>query len=173
MNNLIPSIQTQRLLLRPLLSTDADALHRIYQEEGVLQYFPSQVPPPIDRVLRFIDGQQAHWQKFGYGNWGIVPQGANEVIGWVGLQYLPELAETEVGFLFGRAYWGKGYATETALASLQYGFEQCGLAQIIALVAPDNLASRRVIEKIGMADVETLSLWGMELMRHRIERKAA
>ena len=146
-------------------------LHRIYQSEGVLRYFPIPASPPLEKVQRFVAGQQAHWEQHGYGNWGILPDGEHEIIGWAGLQYLPELDETEVGFLLDRPFWGKGYATEAALASLDFGFEHFNLDHIIALVHPDNFASRRVIEKCGMSYVETLPLWGVELMRYRIEHK--
>jgi RimJ/RimL family protein N-acetyltransferase len=99
---------------------------------------------------------------------GILPDGEQEIIGWAGLQSLPELDETKVGFLLERPFWGKGYATEAALASLRFGFENYYLDRIIALVHPDNLASRRVIEKCGMVYVENLSLWGIELVRYCI-----
>jgi RimJ/RimL family protein N-acetyltransferase len=168
MSNQIPTLQTGRLTLRPLQPTDAEVLHRIYQSEDVLQYFPNPTPPALEKVQRFLAGQQAHWEKYGYGNWGILPEGEKEIVGWAGLQFLLELNETEVGFLLDRPFWGKGYATEAALASLRFGFENFSLDHIIALVHPDNLASRRVIEKCGMIYVETLSLWGMELMRHKI-----
>ena len=87
------------------------------------------------------------------------------MIGWAGLQYLPELEVTEVGFLLDRSWWGKGYATEAARAALQFGFEDFKLKQIIALVHPENLASQRVIEKLGMMYESTIALWGIDLMR--------
>jgi ribosomal-protein-alanine N-acetyltransferase len=161
-----PSIQTPGLILRPLRPSDAEVLYRIYQTEGVLHYFPNPTPPPLERVQRFIAGQQAHWEKHGYGNWGVLPEGEKEIIGWAGLQFLPELNETEVGFLLDRPFWGKGYATAAARASLDFGFEHFMLDHIIALVHPDNLASRRVIEKCSMTYVETLLLWGIELRRY-------
>lgn len=164
------SIKTARLALRPLKQTDGRVLHQIYQSEGVLRYFPNPAPPDLDKVLRFIAAEQAHWEKFGYGNWGILPEGESDIIGWAGLQYLAELDETEVGFLLDRPWWGKGYATEAAKASIRFGFEHCGLDHIIALVHPDNLASQRVIEKCEMHYVDRLHLWGIELMRHRIDR---
>src|SRR5512136_1050757 len=165
-----PSVKTPRLLLRPLQPADAAVLHRINQSEGVLRYFPNPTPPPLDKVQRFIAGQQAHWEKYGYGNWGILPAGEKEIVGWAGLQFLPELNETEVGFLLDRPFWGKGYATEAARASLDFGFEHFDLDHIIALVHPDNVASRRVIEKCGLIYVDTLSLWGENLMRHSLVR---
>ncbi len=166
----IPTIQTARLTLRPLLPEDAESLHHIYLSEGVLRYFPNPIPPPLDKVERFIAGQSEHWEHYGYGDWAVVLSSGQMMIGWAGLQYLPELGETEVGFLFNRPYWGKGYATEAALAALSFGFERLSLEQIIALVHPGNLASRRVIEKCGLRHKENITLWGIELMRFRIER---
>jgi RimJ/RimL family protein N-acetyltransferase len=164
---IIPTLQTERMTLRPLAPTDAAVLHRIYQTEGVLQYFPFTTPPPLESLQRFILGQQKHWEKHGYGNWGLLPAGESEIIGWAGLQYLPELDETEVGFLLDRPFWGRGYATQTAKLSLDFGFQHFNFDHVIALVHEDNLASRRVIEKCGMTYVDTLALWGMQLMRHR------
>ena len=167
-----PSIRTERLTLRQLVTTDAQVLHRIYQSEGVLRYFPNPNPPVLEKVERFINGQKAQWDQHGYGNWGILPDGEHEIIGWAGLQYVPELDETEVGFLLDRPAWGKGYATEAAKASVHFGFEHFSLEHIIALVHPDNLASRRVIEKSGMAYRDSFTLWGISLMRYRIDKTA-
>jgi RimJ/RimL family protein N-acetyltransferase len=169
----IPSLQTSHLKLQPLKYEDAEVLHRIYQSEGILQYFPNPNPPPLEKVQQFITGQHTHWDEHNYGNWGILPEDGCKVIGWAGLQYLPELDETEVGFLLDRPWWGKGYATEAALASLQFGFKHIGLDHIIALVHPGNLASQRVLIKCGMIYMETLSLWGIKLMRCRIENSVS
>jgi [ribosomal protein S5]-alanine N-acetyltransferase len=167
-----PSLNIRGLTLRLLQAADAVTLHRIYQAEGVLRYFPNPAAPPLEKVERFIANQQAHWEKYGYGNWGLLPDGKAEIIGWAGLQYLPELDETEVGFLLDRSFWGKGFATDAALASLRFGFENFELSHIIALVHPENRASRRVIEKCGMAYVDSLALWGIELMRYRVDKEA-
>jgi len=85
---------------------------------------------------------------------------------------LPELNETEVGFLLDRPFWGRGYATEAALASLRFGFEQLGLNLIIALVYADNLASRRVIEKCGLTCMEAIFIWNAELLRYKKDSPA-
>ena len=167
----IPTIQTSRLTLRLLQPTDAVMLHRIYQTDEVLRFFPNPNPPPLDKVERFIAGQQEQWETRGYGNWGILPNEEREVIGWVGLQFLPELNETEVGYLLDKPFWGKGLATEAASASLQFGFEHFDFPYVIALVHPENMASRRVLEKCGMTYTETISIWGMELLRHTVGKR--
>ena len=169
MELIFPSLRISSITLRPLQPEDADVLYCIYQSEGVLRFFPNPIPPPLEKVQRFIHAQRAHWETHGYGNWGVLLDGSDELIGWAGLQYLPELDETEVGFLLDRAFWGKGYATEAAQASIKFGFDRFELDHIIALVHPDNLASWRVIEKCGMTYIETLSLWGIELNRFRVD----
>lgn len=166
----IPILTTAHLTLRPLQSEDAVTLHRIYQTEGVLRYFPNPNPPPLEKVESFIATQQDHWKTYGYGNWAIVPGEEREIIGWAGLQFLPELNETEVGYLLDQPFWGKGYATEAARASLQFGFDQFAFSYLIALVHPENIGSRRVLEKCGMRYMETIHLWGIDLMRYHRER---
>jgi ribosomal-protein-alanine N-acetyltransferase len=159
------TIQTARLTLHLLKHEDCSSLYKIYQSDGVLEYFPNPFPPSMEKVERFIAMQQKHWQEFGYGNWVMMIGEKSEIIGWAGLQYVPELDETEVGYLLDRSYWGRGFATEAAQASLQFGFERHNLDHVIALVHPKNLASIRVIEKCSMKYQDTLELWGIKLMR--------
>jgi ribosomal-protein-alanine N-acetyltransferase len=166
----IPSIRTPRLTLRPLIPIDAEILYNIYQVEGVLNYFPNPKPPPLENVHRFIHSQESHWEHYNYGNWGILPDKEQSIIGWAGLQFLAETKEIEVGYLLNCSFWGHGYATESALASLAYGFNQIKIDQIIALVHPENKASRRVIEKCGMSWVDLTNYFGINLMRYRITR---
>lgn len=168
----IPTLKTPQLTLRPLRLEDAPILHRINQVEGVLRYFPNPTPPPLERVERFISSQLAHWQQHGYGNWAVVPEGEAQMAGWAGLQYLPETGETEVGYLLDRPFWGRGYATQAALAAVRDGFSRLGLNGITGLVHPDNLASRRVLEKCGMRFLELKEYFGVELCRYRVEKDA-
>ncbi len=93
-------------------------------------------------------------------------------MGWDGLEYLPELRETEVAYLLSRTVWGRGFATEAARAAVRFGFESCGLAQIVGLVHPQNTGSVRVLEKCGMTFADRVTLWGMEMRRYRVERTA-
>jgi len=170
---MIPTIHTERLTLRPLTLDDTETLHRIYQTENILQYFPPTPPPTHERIQRFIERQQEHWERDGNGNWGFVPKGESQVIGWVGLTFIPELNETEVGYLLDKPYWSKGFATEAARASIRFGFEDRTLDHIIALVHTDNMGSRRVIEKCGMTYEETIHIWGIDLRKNRIDANKA
>jgi ribosomal-protein-alanine N-acetyltransferase len=166
----IPTITTTRLILRAFTEEDAEPLHHILGEAGVLRYFPNPNPPSLDRVQSLIARQLAHWQEHGYGWWATVLRESRTLIGWCGLQFLPEFVKTEVAYLLGKPYWGKGLSTEAARAAVQFGFETLELESILAIVHVDNVASRRVIEKLEMAFIEQIPLWGMECYRYKVER---
>jgi len=168
-----PTITTERLILRPFVEADAGPLTRILNETDILRYFPNPDPPPLERVQRLVARQIAHWDEHGFGWWAVEPRqphGGLELIGWNGLQFLPETGEIEVGYLLSEAYWGKGFATEGGLASLQFGFGVLGLESIIAIVHPDNKASKRVIEKLGMSLIDRNNYFGMDCLRYILDR---
>jgi RimJ/RimL family protein N-acetyltransferase len=166
---IFPVLETDRLILRPLTTGDVLPLHRILNEEDILHYFPNPASPSVERVEKLIGRQLAHWEEHGMGWWGVVPQGQEELIGWSGLQFLPETDEVEVGYLLSRAYWGKGLATEAAKAALTFGFQTLGLTQIVGLVHPQHIASQRVLEKAGLTFVNRAEYFGMAMLRYAIE----
>ena len=163
--NHISTITTSRLTLRPFTQDDDKYLHRIMNQPDILQYFPRTDPPDLERVQKIIEHQLTHWEEHRLGWWAVVPQGQTELIGWNGLQYLPETDEVEVGYLLSKQFWGLGYATEGAKASLEFGFEKLGLEQIIGLTHPENMASQNVLKKCGMRYMEQKEYFGMQLFR--------
>jgi len=158
------------LTLRPFVEDDVDPLHRVMGDREVLRYFPSSDPPSRERIERLIEFQLEHWEKHGYGWWAVVlraeQRAALPLIGWAGLQYLPETDETEVGYLLGKPYWGRGLATEAARESVRFGFEDLGIETIVGVVHPENIASQRVLEKAGLSFVEEASYFGMDVRRY-------
>ena len=166
----IPTKETPRLRLRAFRDTDAEALHQIVNEENVLRYFPNPGPRSLDWSHKLIAYQLNHWQDHGHGWWAVDYLATGELIGWNGLQYLPETEEVEIGYLLARPFWGQGLATEGARVGLQFGFEDLALAQIIAIVHPGNRASQRVIEKLGMAFVDPNHYFGIDVYRYTLER---
>lgn len=164
----IPTLTTARLILRPFAAEDAGPLQRILAQDQILRYFPRPDPPDRARVERLIDGQLQHWEEHGLGWWAVELAGSGELLGWCGLQHLPETSEVEVGYLLGRPHWGQGLATEAARASLRWGFETHGLRSITGIVHPENAASRRVLEKAGLAFVNEAEYFGMAVCRYVI-----
>src|SRR4029450_9744224 len=91
-----------------------------------------------------------HGEAFGYSLWAVIDKTNLAFLGHCGLVPTQNSSEVEVPSAFGKAFWGQGYAPEAARASLRFGFEECGLEHILALAVPDNRASQRVMQKIGM-----------------------
>jgi RimJ/RimL family protein N-acetyltransferase len=168
----IPTLITARLTLRAFTEADIDPLQRILSEEGVLRYFPRTDPPDRDRVERLIGHQLRQWEEHGCGWWAVELRSQNGLIGWNGLQFLPETGETEVGYLLGKPFWGQGLATEGARASLQYGFEHFDLETIIGITHPENIASQRVLEKLGLSLTGPARYFDMDCLRFSIERSS-
>jgi RimJ/RimL family protein N-acetyltransferase len=160
---MIATLTTPRLSLRAWSEGDAEALFAILQEKDILRYFPNPAARALERVQRYIGHQLNHWQAHGYGHWAVASQETGEVLGWVGLEYLEDVRETEVAYLLTTRAWGMGLATEAAQASVRFGFEQAGLQKLIGLVDPENIASARVLQKCGMNLHQRVALWGMEL----------
>lgn len=161
----IPTITTPRLMLRPFTLEDSVPLHRILNEPNILQYFPHTDPPYMERVRKLIERQVTQWTEYHLGWWAVLPNGQDELIGWNGLQYIPETGEVEVGYLLSKQYWRHGYATEGAKASLGFGFETLKLREIIGLTHPQNRASQNVLKKCGMKYSQQKEYFGMQVFR--------
>ena len=165
-----PTLTTSRLVLRPFTLADADPLFCIMNVPTMMQYFPNPNPPTPDRVERMIARQLEQWQTIGYGWWALALPATGALLGWCGLQFLPETGETEVGYLLARTHWGQGLATEAARASVDYGFTTFEFAEIIGITHPQNRASQRVLEKIGMTFTAATRYFEMECCRYAVDQ---
>lgn len=166
----IPTVDTARLSLRPFTLDDTEALYQILSVPDVLKYFPSSDPPDQERVQKLIQRQIDHWQEHGYGWWAVESLAERQLIGWSGLQYLPETDETEIGYLLSKTSWGKGLATESAEAGLDFGFSMLALEEIVGIIHPENIASQRVLEKIGLEFVRQAEYFGMHCYQYIVKR---
>ena len=88
------------------------------------------------------------------------------MLGWNGLQYLPDTEEVEVGYLLSRRHWGQGLATEGAQAALRFGVETLRLGSIVGIVHPENIASQRVLAKAGLTFINEADYFGMHVCRY-------
>ncbi|MCH8293939.1 GNAT family N-acetyltransferase [Candidatus Poribacteria bacterium] len=145
-------VETERLVLRQFCLSDADAMNRVFGDPEVMRFgdgvqTPEWVEDWLSRRL------QNYRRKSGIGPWAVIEKGNKEAIGHCGLFYFPDVCgqpETEIGYRLARPYWGRGYATEAAQAVRDYAFNTLGLPRLIAMIDPQNVASIRVAEKLGM-----------------------
>ena len=143
-------IETERLLLRPFTPADLDALASLNADPDVMRYIADGKPQSRAQTEIRLNEVLDHWQQHGFGLFTAIEKTSGDFVGFCGLKYLNTSSEIEVGYRLAKRFWRRGLATEAARASLRYGFETLGLDRIVAVVQPENAASCRVIEKIGL-----------------------
>lgn len=149
------NLETTRLVIRPFTLDDLKAFHAILSEEAVMEYLPEDVLSleEVERILDFVTDCYTRNTPKDIIKFTVAvdDKATGRLIGWVGLGPL-EFDTTRVELYYGLAeiYWGRGLATEAARAMLDFGFRSLALPEIVAVVSPENKASGRVLEKLGM-----------------------
>lgn len=153
-------VETERLRLRAWRADDVDELAAVFAEPAFWRY-PFGRGLTRDETEQFLAREVAHWEAHGYGRWAVERRDEPGIIGYAGLAiptWLPEvLPAVEVGWRLHPDHWGRGLATEAGRASLRHGFEDLGLDRIISIFVRENVASGRVMEKLGMRPCLTTS----------------
>lgn len=142
--------ETPRLCVRRLRPDDADALFAVFGDPLVARFVGDGAPLTRAQCEQWIAVSLRNYEAKGFGASAVEFKETGEFAGACGIVYGPGRAEPEIVYGFGRAWWGRGIAGEVVPAMLRYGVEQCGLPRVMATIAPENLASRRVAEKAGM-----------------------
>ncbi len=165
------SIETERLLLRPMEITDVDAMLRIFTDPLVIASFGI---PPFERhqMKQWVERNLSHQNEFGYGLFAVILKYSNLLIGDCGLERTDIDGEvvTELGYDFLSDYWHKGLATEAAGAVRDYAFIELKLPRLVSLVRIGNDASKRVAERVGMTLASELTRHGNRYWKYAIER---
>jgi len=143
-------MRTERLLFAPWSEAYWLALNPIATDPEVMRYISGGQPWPDDRIQEFVRRQIDCFHLHGYCLWQLLEASSGGMIGFCGLQPLADTGHVEIGWWLARSHWGRGLATEAARAVLRDGFERAGLARIVAIAQPQNRASIRVMEKLGM-----------------------
>jgi ribosomal-protein-alanine N-acetyltransferase len=148
----VTPLQTGRLLLRQWRDSDRAAFAELNDDTEVMQYFPSRLSRAESDA--FADRLAGAIETNGWGLWAVERRDTGEFIGFTGLQVptydFPFMPVVEVGWRLARPAWGRGFATEAAVASLDYGFEELDLDEIVAMTSEPNMRSRAVMDRLGM-----------------------
>ena len=144
--------ETSRLILRHQVPADLESLFALYSDPDVIRYIPDAPRTYDETRAELMWHRNGHPEHPELGLWATIHKETNEFIGRCGLLpwTIDGRAEVEVAYLISKAYWGQGLGTEAAQAVLEYGFEKINLIRLICLIDRENVASRRVAEKIGM-----------------------
>jgi RimJ/RimL family protein N-acetyltransferase len=144
-------IETPRLILRRLLLSDFDNFYaKLYSNRDVMQYVRTGQPKTKDETLHELKVHIEHFDAHSFGFLAVLEKASGCFLGISGLKYLSDTDDVQVGFLFDKTTWGKGYATEVTKELIAYGFNGLRLKKIVAISRPENIGSRRVLEKCGL-----------------------
>lgn len=167
-------LETARLRLRPFAERDIPAYAAIRSDPEVMRHMPGGVARAATAAAdaaRLVPGFAGEWLRHGYGPWAIEDRASGALLGHGGLRLLPAPGhETEVMYLLDRSAWGRGLATEVAAAAREAGFGRFGLARLVGYAAPQNAASRRVLEKTGLAFDGEVTVFGLRARRYVLDR---
>jgi RimJ/RimL family protein N-acetyltransferase len=163
-------LETERLVLRKPEHGDLDGYSEMYGDEEVVRYIggktltPDEIPAAIDRLL-------GHWDRHGLGLFSVIRREDERFVGRVGYllwdterwengvhEVLEGDLELEIGWAISRAFWSQGYATEAAIACRDHALGELGRDRVISLIAPANVASIRVAEKLGESHERDIEL---------------
>jgi [ribosomal protein S5]-alanine N-acetyltransferase len=159
---------TPRLRLRALAADDLDAIHHIYTHRLVKPWIGEHSREEITEELRF---HAAHQSSHGWALWGVEDRFTGRLLGDCGLQPLELVgSEIELSYDLHPDVWGRGIASEAAKATIAVAFELTGAEEIIAVVRPDNHASRRVLENAGLTVAGEIGAYEEQLLRYAIRR---
>lgn len=144
----IPTLETERLKLRAFTAVDWEPYAEMCSEEPFVRYLGGR---PLSKRQAWQDLAiiLGHWRLLGYGIWALESLETGELVGRAGLLNLPGWPDIEVCWALAPKFWGRGYATEAAEASVHWAFTEAGLPRLISLVHPENKASEAVARRLG------------------------
>lgn len=141
-------IETERLGLRESTAElDAIDAYELNLDPEVIKYTGDPPFASIEESQKFLS-EYAAYRDHGFGRWAVILKDTNEYLGWCGLKRHPDQM-VDLGFRFKQNAWGKGYATESARACIEWAFSQTDIQELVGRVAQENTASIRVLEKLG------------------------
>lgn len=145
---MIPHLETDRLILRAMRAEDFEAWASFCADPEVVRYLWGE-PQPRSDAWRAMAMTLGHWALRGYGMWAVERKSDGAFMGRVGMLNPEGWPGLEVGWTLGRTFWGQGYATEAALASMRYAFLTQPVDRIISCIDPENKASQAVALRVG------------------------
>ena len=152
-------IETPRLIIRELEQNDAEAMFEMDSDPEVHKYVGRNPTKTVAFTRTVIDSVRQQYQDNGIGRWAVIEKATNTFIGWTGFKLMTEPVNGHInihdfGYRFRKSKWGQGIGYESGLAALRYGVETIGLKDVYAMTDPDNIGSRRLLEKLGFRYVE-------------------
>lgn len=148
-------IETDRLLMRDLIDEDVNGMFMMDSDAEVHKFLGNKPIATVAEAQKYIDAIKQQYIENGIGRWAVVEKESRKFIGWSGFKLITDEIGGrsnfyDLGYRFIKEYWGKGYATETAVASLNHGFTKLDFKEICGMADVDHIASNSILQKTGL-----------------------
>ena len=158
-------IETERLILRDLLPSDDEGMFMLDSDPEVHKYVGGKPVQSIEQCRKVIEIIRQQYETNGIGRWAVVEKETGTFVGWSGLKLMTEPINgrnnyLDLGYRFIKQYWGKGFATETAIAAAAYAWDVLKAQELCGIVHIHNIASRKTLERAGLKYVENFEFEG-------------
>ena len=163
------AVETERLVLRMFRESDTDAYAEMVADPEVMRFLGK--PMSRQEAWRNMAMVLGHWHLRGFGFWAVEEKATGELAGRVGCWRPEGWPGLEVGWTLRRRFWGRGYATEAARASIDYAFTTLKQTRVISLIAPENINSIRVAERLGEKPEGEWEVFGTKVIIHAVRRE--
>lgn len=154
-------IETERFILRDIEFTDTEDIFELDSDPDVHEFLGKKPIKNIEEVKTVIDYIRKQYLDYGIGRWAIINKTDQAFVGWTGLKYetvlRTEFDYYDLGYRLKKKYWGKKIATDTALAVVDFGFNQLNLKQIGGAADVDHIVSNKILQKVGLKFVDTFT----------------
>ena len=148
---IIPSLNTERLLLRAFEKNDLDPFADLVADKEVIQHATYDgTTMTRTQAWNWLCFMLGHWHMRGFGIWGVEEKSSGELIGRIGLQFLDWFDDVELVWMLSKSAWGKGFAAEGARAAINFGHNTLALPRVAAVIRQENISSIRLAESLGM-----------------------
>lgn len=163
-------LESERLILDTWQMSDWTAFRPIATDPEVMRYITGGAPWTDDQIQTFVDRQIKLYAERGFCRWKLLLKATGEMIGFCGVGSWRDALDLEIGWWLAHRYWGRGLTTEAAVAALRDAFERVRLERIISVAKPENTASIRIMEKLGLRLECEFENEGVRLVRYAIIR---
>ena len=162
-------LETGRLYLRQFTHDDLQIMFELNTDPDVIKYAEPRPLKNLQEARQVLEeGPLADYKKYGYGRFAVVLKETGKVIGFCGIKYLPEIELPEVGYRYLKKYWGRGIGTEAARACVEFARDDLNIQKLVALIIPENIASIKVAEKLGMKKGPLIHVFNVDALQYEM-----
>jgi len=161
-------LETSRLRLRHFTPDDVAIMFRLSTDPDVIKYADTPAQDMDEARQRLEEGPLYDYEKYGYGRFAVELKETGKVIGFCGIKYLPEIDLPEVGYRYLKEYWGRGIGTEAAKVCVEFARDDLKIKKLIALIIPENIASIKVAEKLGMTKGPLIHIFDVDALQYEM-----